>query len=236
MPCAFLILFSFSAQGRESYFENENSKKFLTFGIAAGLGKVEQTGLNYSIQISRDLSGANTPKMQQATEYAFYAMYHFSNSPFAIQLRPTIFKQKSSGQGPAGQYNYELKGQTFFPLIRWTALQSKFIDFYLQFGAGMGSLNGSIINDNREVTFKGKSYGSQAGAGLNMYFGSTNSIGLEANYRYLPLQRNIITKMTGAPNGVNPSTPGHELENDQSNNITTYLSGLIGYATYNISF
>lgn len=210
-----------------------------TFSIGAGIGmgSFEQDGLNESIRNAKVISGATTGEMNSATEYMAFATYRFSNNLVALQIRPSFFSQTSNGSGAGGSYDYNLKGYSVFPLIRFIALSNDIIDFYIQGGLGFGKLDGSIQNGARKVDFSGSSFGTQIGIGADFCLVAEHCFGVEGNYRYLPIERNKVLSASGAlPDGIGQASPNRELENISGDDIGTKLSGILGVISYTYNF
>lgn len=206
-------------------------------GLGIGFGSVSQPGLSESIRLSKTSSSATTDDFKSSTEYFGFMTYRLANNYIAVQLRPSIFTQSTHGTGTGGDYDYDLSGFTVFPILRVIALSNDFIDFYLQGGLGFGKLDGNITNDMRKVSFSGQAFGTQVGMGADFCFFPEHCIGVEGSYRYLPIERNIVTSSSGGlPNGVTQVSPQRELENTTGDDIPTTLSGVSGNITYTFNF
>lgn len=206
-------------------------------GVGIGMGSFEQDGLNEAIRNAKSISGATTGEMNSAIEYMGTATYRFANNIVALQIRPTMFSQSAKGAGTGGAYDYELKGFSVFPLIRFIPLSNDIIDFYIQGGLGYGKLDGSIKNGARKVEFGGSSFGTQVGVGADFCFLPEHCFGVEGNYRYLPVERNKVTSSSGAlPDGIGQGSVNHELENTSGDDVGTKLSGITGVVTYSFNF
>ena len=155
----------------------------------------------------------------------------------AIQLRPAYFTQSASGSGTDGSYNYALKGLSLFPLVRLIPLSNDIIDFYLQAGIGYGKLDGEITNGPRNSSFSGSGFGAQIGLGADFCLVPEHCFGIEGNYRYLPLARNIVKSGTALPPyGASQSIPERELEDINGNDVATSMSGISGALNYTFNF
>lgn len=210
-----------------------------SFSIGAGiaLATAEQTGMNNMINQAKASAASTAGSMGAATEFVGYATFRFANGFTAIQLRPTLFSQSASGSGSDGAHEYNLDGYTIFPLARIIPLSNDFIDFYLQGGLGYGKLNGKARNGARQAEFSGSAFGMQAGLGAEFCFVPDHCFNLEGNYRYLPIERNIVsTFTTPSPHGTSQPTTDSELEDMNGHDIPTSLSGLSGLISYTYNF
>jgi Outer membrane protein beta-barrel domain len=208
----------------------------LSFGLGYSFSTAEQDGLNQIISDAKVNNSATTSNLSSASEYVGFVTFTFSNSLVAIQLRPTLFQQSESGNGTAGNYNYDLEGFTFFPLVRLIPLSNDIIDFYIQGGLGYGKLSGEIKNGPTEVSFSGTNFGAQIGLGANFCFWPEHCFGVEGNYRYLPIQRNMITSSNGTlSNNITQVANGSEFE-VSGNDVETKLTGISGLLTYTYNF
>jgi hypothetical protein len=208
-----------------------------SIGLGVAMGSYDQEGLNEAIRNAKSISAATTGEMNSATEYMGFATYRFANNMVSLQIRPSFFSQSSNGSGTGGSFDYKLTGFTVFPLIRFIPLSNDFIDFYIQGGLGYGKLDGTITNGAREVSFGGSGFGTQIGVGADFCFFPEHCIGVEGNYRYLPVERNKVTSSSGAlPDGIGQASPQHELENTSGDDVGTKLSGVTGAITYTFNF
>lgn len=208
----------------------------LSFGLGYSFSTAEQDGLNQVINNAKVANSATTSELSSATEYIGFATFTFSNNFVALQLRPTLFQQSESGNGTGGNYNYDLNGFTLFPLVRIIPLSNDIIDFFIQGGLGYGKLSGKITNGPTEASFSGTDFGAQVGLGANFCFWPEHCFGVEGNYRYLPIQRNIITSSNGVvSNNITQVANGSELE-VSGNDVETKLTGISGILTYTYNF
>lgn len=208
----------------------------LSFGAGLGVTTAEQDSLNYIIKNAKSTSQATTGELSAGTEFYAHATFRFSNNLVAIQLRPSYFTQSQSGSGTGGAYNYSLSGFTFFPLVRLIPLSNDIIDFYLQAGLGMTKLDGDITNGPTKVSFSGVNFGTQIGLGADFCFVPDHCIGVEGNYRYLPIPRNIVKNSSGGlSNNITQITPDSEFEADNSD-VSTKLTGISGLLMYTFNF
>jgi hypothetical protein len=208
----------------------------LSLGLGIGFATAEQTGINDIIKNAKAANQATTSELSSATEYSLQATFTFANGLVAIQLRPTLFNESSSGSGTAGSYNYSLSGFTIFPLVRLIPLSNDLIDFYLQAGLGYGRLGGDITNGPSKISFAGSNFGVQAGLGANFCFLPDHCFGVEGNYKYLPIQRNITSSASGGlSNNITQATVDQELEVNGSD-MATGFSGISGTVSYTYNF
>lgn len=174
---------------------------------------------------------ANSSSMEKfGSAYELYAhyTYRFSSSIFALQFRPSYFMQEAG--------DYSLKGFTVFPILRLYPLENNFIKFYLQTGLGYGRLNGEINQASASVDFSGDAFGALFGLGANFCFTPSHCVGVEGNFRYLPIERNIVGSATGSPTQFStvPAADGELEINDHD--VKTTMSGIQGSISYNFIF
>ena len=209
----------------------------LSVGLGLAVATADQDGLNQLVQAAKVARSSTAGTLSSATEYMAHVTFRFSNNLVALQIRPSYFLQDSSGNGSDGSYEYSLSGTSIFPLIRIIPLSNDLIDFYMQFGLGYGNLNGKIRNGARSLEFKGGNFGTQFGLGADFCFLPDHCFGIEGNYRYLPIPRNIVTSSSGAvPEGVSQNTADRELEDASFNDVATKLSGISGVLMYTFNF
>ncbi len=208
-----------------------------SMGLGLSLSTADQTGMNNLIDASKTAVASSVSKMSAATEYLGFVTFRFANGYTAIQLRPTLFNQSESGSGTDGSHSYSLSGYTIFPLARIIALSNDFIDFYVQGGLGYGKLEGEIKNSARRASFSGSAFGVQAGLGAEFCFVAEHCFAVEGNYRYLPIDRNIVDSSSGGlPYGTTQTTVSSELEDANGKDVATTLSGLSGTISYVFNF
>ena len=212
-----------------------------SFSIGAGiaLSTAEQTGLNSMIAAAKTTAASTASNMTSATEYVGYMTFRFANGFTALQLRPSLFTQTSSGSGSDGSHEYELSGFSIFPLARIIPLSNELIDFYIQGGLGYAKLDGVVRNGTREAKFSGSAFGMQMGLGAEFCFVPEHCFNVEGNYRYLPIARNIVSSGTGPANlpyGSSQAAAGQELEDLGGNDVATSLSGISGLFSYTFNF
>lgn len=198
--------------------------------IGAGIivGSPNQSDLDGYVDAVNSSAGSSVGKMGGALEFFAQYKYRFSSSMFGLVFRPSYFSQSGGGNG----YDTKLTGFTFFPMFRLHPLENKFIAFFMQVGLGYGSLSGTLSQPNGSVDFKGSAFGATGGLGADFSFGS-HVITVEGNLRYLPMERNLITKKTGTTTVIDVT--GSELERDNADMATT-LSGVQGLISYTYQF
>jgi len=208
----------------------------MSLGFGVGFATAEQAGINQIIQNAKSTNQATTSELKSATEYSLLGTFIFSNGYVAIQLRPTLFTQSESGSGLLGSYNYSLNGFTFFPLVRLIPLSNDIIDFYIQGGLGYGKLNGDMTNGLSKISFSGSNFGAQIGLGADFCFLPNHCFGVEGNYKYLPIQRNITSSASGGlTNNITQAAADQELEVNGSD-MATQLTGISGVLSYIFNF
>lgn len=208
----------------------------ISMGLGISLTTTEQTGINSMINVAKANNNSTASTLSSATEYIGYVTFHFSGNFVALQLRPTLFSQSSSGSGTDGTHSYNLNGYTVFPLVRITPLSNDLIDFYIQGGLGYGKLDGSVKNGATRADFSGSAFGTQIGLGAQFCFIPDHCFNLEGNYRYLPITRNIVSTATGLPTGTTQASVDRELEDTSGNDVATTLSGISGILSYTYNF
>jgi hypothetical protein len=243
----FAVLFtvlSFSIQSSAASLKKKGTKGVFgggafAVGLGVALSTAEQTGINGMIDSAKAAVGSSASKLSSATEYVGMLTFKFANGYTAVQLRPSLFSQSSSGSGSDGSHDYSLSGYTIFPLARLIPLSNDFIDFYLQGGLGYGKLDGSVKNGTREAKFSGSAFGMQVGLGAEFCFVPEHCFNIEGNYRYMPIERNVVSSGTGPgnlPHGTSQAQPDKELEDGNGNDIATTLSGISGLISYTFNF
>ena len=208
----------------------------LSVGFGLALATADQSGINSLITTAKATTNSTAGNLSAATEYVGYLTFRFSNNFVALQLRPTLFSQSSSGSGSDGSHSYQLSGLTVFPLVRIIALSNELIDFYLQGGLGYGKLDGTIKNGATSSSFSGSAFGAQIGLGSEFCFVPDHCFNIEGNYRYLPISRNIVSSGSGLPAGVSQNAPDRELEDTSGTDVSTSLSGISGLLSYTYNF
>ncbi|MGZ3690377.1 MAG: hypothetical protein ACXVAX_02665 [Pseudobdellovibrio sp.] len=206
-------------------------------GLGYSIDTADQNGLNSLIDASKTAVNSSVSKLSSANEFLGFVTFKFANGYTALQLRPTYFTQSESGSGSDGSHSYSLTGYTLFPLARLIALSNDLIDFYIQGGLGYGSLSGDIQNGSRKASFSGSAFGMQVGMGAEFCFVPTHCFAVEGNYRYLPIDRNIVSSASGGlPYGTTQASKDKELEDASANDVATTLSGVSGSISYVFNF
>ncbi len=208
----------------------------LSVGFGYSFATADQSGINEIIQNAKASNQATTSELSSATEYSLQGTFRFSNGLVAIQLRPSLFQQSQSGSGSAGSYSYSLSGFTIFPLVRLIPLSNDLIDFYIQAGLGYGKLDGEITNGPTKISFTGSNFGAQIGLGADFCFIPDHCFGIEGNYKYLPIQRNVASSSSGGlSNNITQATSGSEVE-VAGNDLQTKFTGISGTVSYTYNF
>jgi opacity protein-like surface antigen len=209
----------------------------MSMGLGIALLTADQSGINGMIKDAKAATNATTGDLSSGYEISGQFTFRFSNNLVAIQLRPSYVTQSTSGSGSDGSHEYKLTGLTVFPLVRIIPLSNDIIDFYLQAGIGYGKLDGDITNGVRTAKFSGSSFGLQAGLGADFCLIPEHCFGVEGNYRYLPISRNIVSSASAtAIYGASQSAPDRELENSNGSDVATTLTGISGALTYTMNF
>lgn len=212
----------------------------MSVGFGISLITAEQNGLNNLIKAAKLQPGLNvtTSDFGAGYELSGQLTFKFSNGLVGLQIRPAFFTQSATGTGTDGSYNYNLNGYSLFPLVRLIPLSNDIIDFYLQGGLGYATLKGDITNGLRNAAFSSAGFGVQIGLGADFCLVADHCFGIEGNYRYLPLSRNIVSSGTAATPiyGTTQSAPGRELEDTDFNDVATSMSGISGALNYTFNF
>jgi opacity protein-like surface antigen len=211
----------------------------ISIGAGIAFANADQTGLNALIDSAKVSANSSVSKFSSATEFLGYATFRFANGFTAVQLRPSLFQQSTAGSGTDGTHKYELSGYTIFPMARIIPLSNDFIDFYMQAGLGYGKLDGTVRNGSRSANFSGSAFGAQVGLGAEFCFVPSHCVNVEGNYRYLPIERNLVSSGTGPANlpyGTTQASPDSELEDANGRDIATTLSGISGLVSYTFNF
>ncbi len=210
-----------------------------SMGLGIALSTAEQNGINSMIDTAKTTVNSSAGKLSSGLEYLGYGTFRFANGFTAGQLRVSYFTQSSSGSGTDGSQSYDLTGFTVFPMARIIPLSNDFIDFYVQGGLGYGKLDGSIVNGTKSVKFSGSAFGMQVGLGAEFCFVPDHCFNIEGNYRYLPIERNLVSSGTGPgnlPYGSSQAASGNELEDLSGRDVATTLSGVQGLVSYTYNF
>lgn len=203
-----------------------------SFGVGFLFMSPSQNDLNGAIDSINTSQSKSVDKLNTAYEFNGFYQYRFSGSMFAMQLRPSYFMQNASGSG----YDTKLSGFTLFPLLRMYPLENNFIHFYMQTGLGYGRLSGSMSGNGTSVDWAGDAFGAMAGLGAEFCFTPAHCVGVEGNFRYLPIQRNVVTDVSGTPAGFDATlSKDGELERNNMD-VKTTLSGVQGALVYQMHF
>lgn len=207
-------------------------------GFGVGLTNADQSGLNTMIGVANNSTASSIGNLGSGLEFMGHLTFRFSNNLVAFQIRPTYFQMSTSGNGTSGSHNYDLTAFTLFPIVRLIPLTNDIIDFYIQGGLGWGKLSGSITNDgSRKASFSGSNFGMQVGLGADFCLVPDHCFGVEGNYRYLPIERNIVSSASGSlPHGASQATTDRELEDLNGSDVGTSLTGISGILTYTFNF
>lgn len=208
----------------------------MAIGFGLSFTTAEQEGLNSLVDAAKSATNSTAGKLSSATEYVGHLTFRFASGMLAVQVRPSLFSQSSTGSGSDGSHEYKLDGYTIFPLFRYIPLSNDFIDFYIQGGLGYGSLNGKVSNGATNASFSGSAFGTQFGLGAEFCFLPDHCFNIEGNYRYMPISRNIVSSASGLPSGVSQASPDKELEDLNGTDIPTTLSGISGIIGYTYNF
>lgn len=209
--------------------------------IAGFLGFVSPGQDDTDLLIDRSntrAGGISTKPFGQGYEFAFAYQYRIGGTMFAISIRPSLFTQSSTGTAAGGEkYKYSLSGWTIFPMLKIIPLENDFIKFFMTVGVGYGRLNGTLQEDTAKIEFSGGNFGGLGGLGAEFCFADSHCVVLEGNVRYLPFERNMATKVSGAfaANSLTNAVDAQEVELD-SRDLGTTLSGVAANLGYIFTF
>lgn len=199
-----------------------------SFGIGLITTTPSQDDLDSHIAAVNAANSTSLEKFGSALEVYTQYTYRFNSSMFALQFRPSYFMQSAG--------DYSLKGFTLFPLVRVYALENNFIHFFLQTGLGYGRLNGEISQGSNSVSFSGGAFGALFGMGANFCFAANHCVGVEGNFRYLPIERNIVSSVSGSPTQFSTTPAADEELEINNHDVKTTMSGIQGALSYNFMF
>ncbi len=210
-----------------------------SLGVVAGSISTEQEHINTLISRANTREGGiSTGALNSAYEVGAFYGYRFDGSMIAFQLRPTFFYQSEDGAGASGKFEYSVIGFTFFPSLRLYPLENEFMKFFMQFGLGYGRANSQIKEGPNDVKFAGGAFGTLMGMGAEFCFSPSHCLSVEGNVRYLVIERNIASSVSGdfttSANSVSQAEQKKEVEFDGSD-LATRMSGiqfLLGYTFY----
>jgi outer membrane protein W len=236
-PSAFLLA-SILATSAPAHAAKGGSGGF-ELGFVGGVTSTTQDYLNLAqSRANVSAGGISTPSLTSAYEAGLQMGYRFNGSIFAILLRPTFFYQKAAGGNAAGDYNYGVTGFTVFPMLRLIPLENSFMRFFMQIGLGYGRATTTVKELDNELTAVGNSFGAQVGLGSEFCFTAAHCMSVEMNYRYLNMERNIVSDSTEGTgfNSARWSQTGKNKELEADNDDVTIRMGglqfLLGYAMH----
>lgn len=206
-----------------------------SLGVALGVSATSQSDMNSLISSANTSSGGiSNAGMGSATELSMHYSYRFKRSMFEIGVRPSYLMQGSSGRGTSGSYKYNLSGFTLFPMLRMIPLENKIFKFHLQTGIGYGHMTGTIREPGFDTQFSGDRLGLLFGLGAEFCFNKSHCVRVDGNYRYMPVDRNIVSSSTGSSSSLTQVSEGDELEVDNRDLGTTFtgIQGIVGYTYY----
>lgn len=211
------------------------------FGIVGGVTQSTQDALNLLITRANSRTGAGpitTAALNSAYELGAQFGYRISGTIFTVLFRPSYFLESTTGTGTDGSYNYNVSGITFFPILRMIPLENDIMKFFLNIGLGYGRATTKIEEGPRSVEAVGDAFGTLIGLGAEFCITGSQCISFEGNYRYLSMDRNIVTSSTGtwdASNSLSQATANRELELD-GDDLKIRMGGMQFLAGYIIHF
>lgn len=225
-----ILVWAFSAQ--TAFARGGGGGHSMEFGLA--LLAASQNDIDTMITNARASNAASTSDMGSAYELFAQYQYRFSGTMFSILFRPSYVMQSATGSGTGGNYDYKLSGFTVFPMFRMYPLENDFIRFFMQTGLGYGRMSADITEGASSVSFSGGNFGAIGGLGVDFCFTDSHCVTIEGNLRYLPIERNKVSSVTGTP-GMSQYGNGQEAEINGSD-LMTSLSGIQGIIAYTLNF
>lgn len=210
------------------------------FGLVFGVSQSIQDDLNNLA--TRANSRANvgpitTGSLNSAWELGAQFGFRVNGSMIFLLLRPTYFMETTAGTGSDGSYNYGVTGFTVFPIMRLVPLENDFMKFFLNIGLGYGRATTKIDEGSAHVEAVGDTFGTLIGMGAEFCITAVQCISFEGNYRYLLLERSLVTSTSGtfASNSVTTPVLNKELELDGTD-MQIRMGGLQFLAGYIIHY
>ncbi|WP_413290159.1 hypothetical protein [Bdellovibrio sp. HCB337] len=225
-----VLVWAFSAQ--TAFARGGGGGHSMEFGLA--LLSAGQNDIDTMITNARANNSASTSDMGSAYELFAQYQYRFGGTMFSILFRPSYVMQSATGSGTGGSYDYKLSGFTIFPMFRMYPLENDFIRFFMQTGLGYGKLSADITEGTSSIAFSGGNFGAIGGLGVDFCFTDSHCVTIEGNLRYLPIERNKVSSVTGTP-GLSQYGNGQEAEINGSD-LMTSLSGIQGIIAYTLNF
>ena len=199
----------------------------MSVGAMGGFVNSEQTHMNTLRARANARTANGTSDLTKAYEFGPFIQWRAGMLGF--QLRPSYFTQDESD----GAYEYKTSGYTVEAHFKLYPLESQDVKLFFETGVAYGSQKTVIKEDTFTVNAEGSNLGYLIGLGVEICWGM-HAIVLEAGWRYLPIERNIVTSSTGTPasDSVSQYAPHQELEYD-GRDLSTNMSGtkmMVGYA------
>lgn len=202
------------------------------WSIGANLGFINADQTDINNEIEETASGAS--KFGNAWEGNAHVGYRMSGSSLGISFRPSYFFY-SAEKGTATEFN--LKGFTIFPMLKWYMLEDQTIKFYSQFGIGYGRMSGTIEESGATVDFSGGNLGYQAGLGAEFCFSGSHCLNVEGSLRFLSVERFNADSVTGTFSGttIDQAVKGEEFEVN-GRDFAASMSGVLAMMGYTLYF
>lgn len=204
-----------------------------SIGFGVGLMTASQDDFDSMATTVNATAGRNATKPGSGYEFSGFYEYRFSGTMFALHMQPSYVTQEGKGTTDTAT----LTGYTLFPIIRMYPLENSFIHFYMQAGLGYGKMSGKVTENSGAgtVEFSGGAFGALGGLGADFCFTPSHCMYLEGNFRYLPIERNVVSSQTGTITGFSQYGAGQELEINGTD-LKTTMSGIIGSLGYTMNF
>ncbi|MBI2518937.1 MAG: hypothetical protein HYV97_00905 [Bdellovibrio sp.] len=225
----FVLLFSFMIVTLSSAaWAARGSSGSMSVGVMGGFVNSEQTHLNtLRVRANQRAGGIAASDLERAYEFGPFIQWRAGMLGF--QLRPSYFMQEEG----SGAYEYSTTGYAVEAHFKLYPLESQEVKLFFETGVAYGNQKTSIKEDTFTVDAEGSNLGYLIGLGVEILWGP-HAVVLEGGWRYLPIERNIVTSSNGTPaaDSVSQYTTRGELEYDQRD-LSTNMSGtkmMVGYA------
>lgn len=214
----------------------------ISLGVSFGFVNNDLTDLDDLI-VSANADGATGPittkQLGNGYEVAAILGYRFDGTVWAVHLQPSYYFNSEDGTGDTGTFEYGVTALVAMPMLRVYALENDFLSLFFQFGVGWAQMYGKINEGPDQTEFSGSNLGYQGGVGLAMCYAKMHCLNVEANLRFLEVERSIVDETTSggthATGRVTQAVQGQELEVD-GRDLGIDLSGLQFLAGYVFRF
>ena len=227
MKLILFLVFVFMTLPTFSWAAGGGLSSSMSVGIMGGFVNSEQDNINILRSRANARTANNASDLTKAYEAGPFIQWRAGLLGF--QLRPSYFTQSEG----SGLYEYKTSGYTVEAHFKLYPLENQNLKLFFETGVAYGSQKTHIKEDTFTVDAEGSNLGYLIGLGVELNSGP-HALILEAGWRYLPIERNIVTSTTGTPaaNSVSQYGVNQELEYD-NRDLSTNMSGtkmMIGYA------